>query len=216
MDYPKIHSVVVIDDEKDARDSMCDVIEGFSYKPVPLEGRFDSVFKLVDRAKTVAQAAVCDYNLSIGGFAGFTGAEVIDSLYRDQFPAVLVTRYNKAAITEMRPFRRRIPMMLSLDETDVIVNGFIRCIEEFNNKFDPSRKPWRTLASIEFIDEVSAYPMFDVILPGWNSNEIIKLPLILVPEEFRARIKPGTRFHAKVNIGAESQDDLYFDEFEFD
>jgi len=40
--------------------------------------------------------------------------------------------------------------------------------------------------------------------------------LSFLSADFRDRIRPGVRFHALVNKGAESQEELYFDKFEFD
>lgn len=58
--------------------------------------------------------------------------------------------------------------------------------------------------------------MFYVVLPGWYSSDKISLPLDLIPSDLRDKIKLGVRFHAQVNKGAENQEDLYFDNFEFD
>jgi hypothetical protein len=54
-----------------------------------------------------------------------------------------------------------------------------------------------------------------VVVPGWISDEAIKLPLELFPEDLRRHVKPDERFFAVINLGAETQEDLYFDSIEY-
>jgi hypothetical protein len=53
-----------------------------------------------------------------------------------------------------------------------------------------------------------------VVVPGWDVRTKVRLDLNNIPENIRNLIVPGKRFHAKVNIGAQSAHDLYFDEWE--
>jgi hypothetical protein len=99
---------------------------------------------------------------------------------------------------------------------DTIATGFECCIREFNGNFSPNRRPWRTLVRIEDVDTNMVPQMFFIVLPGWYSSDKIRLPLDLIPSNLQKNIKPGIRFHAQVNKGTENQDDLYFDNFEFD
>ena len=57
--------------------------------------------------------------------------------------------------------------------------------------------------------------LFYVAIPGWDSKEIIRLPLDLVPYRRRRLIEPGFRFFASVNKGAEQPEALFFTKFEF-
>jgi hypothetical protein len=118
----------------------------------------------------------------------------------------------------MRQYLRRIPVLIHTDDInpDSIAKGLENCIREFNNDFLPTRRPWRTMVRVEDVDENTVPKMFFAVLPGWHSSDKIRLPLDLIPSELHNKIKPGVRFHAQVNKGAENQDDLYFDNFQFD
>lgn len=74
-------------------------------------------------------------------------------------------------------------------------------------------KMWRTLVRVT----TRKPDWVAVVLPAWNSRvEDIFLPLSAFPEEVRAKLEPGYRFHAKVNIGEEDRYSLVFDDMEFD
>ena len=127
-------------------------------------------------------------------------------------PAVLCTAWEEAGVDEIRLFRRNIPCLLKPDELDP--ESFRRalelCIEEFEGHFRPSRYPSRTLVRVEDMDQDNAY----VVLPGWNPQEVIRLTLRAISPDVRAYVKVGARLHAHVNIGAERQEELYFDLWE--
>ena len=55
---------------------------------------------------------------------------------------------------------------------------------------------------------------FYVVVPGWDVRAKVRLDLDSLEEEIKCLVEPGKRFHAKVNIGAQSSRDLYFDEWE--
>lgn len=76
----------------------------------------------------------------------------------------------------------------------------------------PSERPWRTLIRVCDVDHADGF--FHVILPGWDSRAKVRLDLEEVPDEIRELVEPGKRFHAKVNIGAESKSDLHFEDWE--
>ena len=89
------------------------------------------------------------------------------------------------------------------------------CLNEFGNRFVASRRPWKTLLRIEDVDTSGAFRFAYVILPGWNSSEVVRLPLTLVPAKLRSHVRPGERLFASVNKGAEDQSELYFEDFEY-
>jgi len=83
---------------------------------------------------------------------------------------------------------------------------------DFSEHYSFSRKPWRTLIRIEKVDSERA--MAYIVIPGWNPNEIVSLPLVMFPEVQRKEVVAGARFFVKVNTGADHQDELYFSDFE--
>ena len=165
-----------------------------------------------------ADAVICDHKLTKGTYANFSGADAVAYFYKEKFPALLCTAYSKADLLSIRKNRQYIPVLIESDQVnpDNITKGFEICIKELKGVFSQVRKAWKVLVRVEEIYQDSKPEMFDVILPGWNSREIIRLPFEIVKREYRDRIKPETRFHAYVNKGAESQEDLYFKNFQFD
>ncbi len=211
-----ISSVAVLDDNEDSRETMSDELRHASFTPAPI-GRHDADKEsLIDTITGAANAAVCDHHLL--GYAPCSGAEAVSGLYEVEFPAVLVTAYFKADIDQIRPFRRGIPTLLTPDEAsedpDSIVRGFELCIREFREDFSPTRRPWRTMLRVDDVEEFHGVPMVYIVLPGWNSSEVIRFPRSMIPEELHSFVQPGERFFATVNKGAEDQLELYFENFE--
>lgn len=213
----EIQRVKIVDDDKSARESMALCVEDAEFKPALVDGPIADLTLFVASTLEEADAIVCDHRLRRNIYANFDGAEAVASFYQANFPAVLCTAWSKADIDSMRIYRRFIPSLIPSDKLnpETIIRGFELCIGEFNNHFTTDRKPWRTLLRIEDVDLDSKPQMLYVILPGWNSKEIIRLPLDLIPKNFHANLKPGIRFHALANKGADNQDDLYFYNFDF-
>jgi len=218
LDGNIITRVDIVDDKADVRKIMAmNVIEA-ELKPIVEDKALPPLEQFVREATDKSDAAICDYRLNPGRYAQFNGAEAVAMFYEMRWPALLCTTWGKADIDAMRVYRKKIPVLIRTDDLnpDTIAIGFEYCIREFKSDFSPGRRPWRTLVRIEDIDEQLSPPMFFVVLPGWYSSDKIRLPMDLIPLTLRGRIKPGVRFHAHVNKGAEDQDDLYFDDFEFD
>jgi hypothetical protein len=53
-----------------------------------------------------------------------------------------------------------------------------------------------------------------VVVPAWSSNEVVKLPPNLIPPDIFKKLGPGSRLHAKVNLGAVGNEELFFEEWE--
>ncbi len=114
----------------------------------------------------------------------------------------------------IRPYRRNIPMLIHGADagSDKIIEGLKMCINEFNNRFTSERKSHRTLVRVvEEIDRES--PVVYVIVPVWNTQEVVSLPLSIIPEELHKHVTTNSRFFAKVNIDAKAHDELYFTDF---
>ena len=135
-----------------------------------------------------------------------------DTLY---FPSLL-TAWTFADIDNIRPFRQHIPVLLSRGEAqpETITQGFKQCLSEFEQQYASNRKPWRTLVRIEEVHNNAKKSMVYVVIPGWDPDEMVRFPLVIFPQELRQMVVPGTRFLAKVNIGAANHDGLYFKDFE--
>lgn len=213
-----IARVEIVDDDPVARAAYAYPIEDMELVPVfPDRLRYTDLHEFVNLVQQRADAAICDYNLSVKNFANFYGSETVSALYERGFPAILCTRYGKAEVDSIRPFRRYIPCLLTPDNLDptTIEKGFRKCVEEIQGIFLPSRRPWRTLLYIEEYENVRGY--IYLIIPAWNPKEIISLRLDTLPIEIQQLMKQGqSHFHAKVNLGAENYEDLYFTDWEIE
>lgn len=218
FDGVRIESVAIVDDNEDARLSMHDELSDSAVEPRIVRGQyFEDAEKLVTAARDEADAAIFDHHLSTYNFARCSGAEAVAVSYDQQFPAVLITAYSNADIDGIRRFRRRVPALLTPEQADPdsIQRAFEVCVLEFKQHFLPSRKPMKTLVRVEDVDLEPKMPIVYAIVTAWNSEEVVRFPLDVMPERLRSRAIAGARFYAVVNIGAESQTDLYLEQFEF-
>ena len=70
------------------------------------------------------------------------------------------------------------------------------------------------LIRIEEVDaDVNAGFLYFVV-PSWSLNDVVSLKLSELPRPVLQAAVRGKRLHAQVNIGAESDVDLYFDAWE--
>jgi CheY-like chemotaxis protein len=211
-----IERVGVVDDNSDNRETISDDLRDLELDPQPFAGPFGSTEELVNSVMQGNHAVICDHHFT-RNYAPGSGAEAVAAWYQQHFPPVLVTAWSKAEIDHIRKFRRYIPVLLTPRDAnpDRIIKGFELCIGEFNNKFVPSRRPRKTLITIQDVDSTQTVPDVYIVLSGWNSGEVIRIPIDTIPPEYHSVVHPSERLYAFVNIGAETQEELYFDEFEY-
>jgi hypothetical protein len=212
----RIKRVEVVDDDARARAATVLTVADANLKPFPTAGPLPALNEFVRNAKHRSDAVVCDHRMR-GTYSSFDGAEAVAHLCRAKCPAVLCTRWSKADIDTMRRYLPDIPSLISTDDMnpETLIYGFQVCIREFKNDPIPSRKPWRTLINVESVNIDTIPKLFFVSIPGWDSKEIIRLPLDLVSPGKRPLIHEGFRFFAKVNKGTDRSETLFFSEFEF-
>lgn len=209
-----INKVLIVDDDQNLRQGYGYPIEDLGLEPVYETGPLRNLEESLKQMFGKADALVCDYHLRIKNFSQFNGDQLVASLNRERFPALLCTTYTDSDLTVMRSKRRYIPTLLKPATYNPVTirHGFERCIREGEGIFDPSRRPWRTLVRIAEVEEKGGY--FYVIVPGWNADEKIRVYLDDVPGGVRKLIQPSRRFHAQVNLGAEAPEEMYFSEWE--
>jgi hypothetical protein len=207
-----IERVVIVDDQPESRKSYGYTVENADFEPVPEEGPLGTLEQYFahHRIQDVADAALCDYQLSARAYASFTGAELVAIWYKSNFPAVLCTRWEKTQIERIRPLRRWIPVLIRPDElnVDTLVHGLEECIRELQGEFGASRRPWRTQVHFLTPDDEQAETFFAEI-PGWENREVIRVRLSDLPENVATLVKENFRCHAYANLGAETTEDLY-------
>ncbi len=206
--------VKIVDDDPAFRIVLSEIVKELNWQPIEEIGPLPSIEALYTRLKGEADYAIFDHNLRIkGSYAKFLGAEAVAYLYDKLFPAILCTTYYTADIDNMRKYIRKIPILITPDELqpDFLETAFKNCIDELNGKFLASRKAWRTLIRVEDVNLNTNPQLLIVVIPAWDAREKVRLPLEIIPNEKRENFsKPGVRFHAEVNIGAETSAELYF------
>jgi hypothetical protein len=86
---------------------------------------------------------------------------------------------------------------------------------DHGNETEKAMKPeltWRSLVRVTRIGDACFY----VVIPGWESNTEIRMKLDDVPNCIKTLVKPGKRFHARLNIQAKSAEELHFSDWEED
>jgi hypothetical protein len=211
-------SVAVIDDDRGAAEAMSEIVRDAGFDPFVVTGRrFEMVSDLVSHVQLNARAAVCDHRLRPRQLAAFDGAEAAVELMNVRIPSVLVTQYvDTDSHVSIRRWRRDIPVLLSRDDADSdrIKQGLDDCAREMMGEYLPGRRPWRTLIQVDGIDQESGEQVVEARVPAWNPLKVVRFPSSLLPHGLRAAIAPGTYLFAEVNIGAETEEELYFSEFE--
>jgi hypothetical protein len=209
-----ISRVVVIDDSPELRQQYEYPLEELGLDVVYEEGPLETVEKSIDLLRSKGDAIVCDYHLRKKNFSRENGDHLVALSNSTDLPALLCTTYTDSDITVMRSKRRFIPSLLKPATfiPELIVQGFERCVLEAKGKFEASRKPWRTLVRVADVDEAGKY--FYAVVPGWDTDQKLRVYLDDIPSECQRIVKLGHRFHAIVNVGANSPDELYFTNWE--
>lgn len=207
-----VSSVSIFDDQEDVRQSYQETVTDSGLKPIlepgPLPDDPESVAALMLRA----DAAIWDHHLRVKSYSSKNGAEWVAECTRANWPALLCTKWEGAAPDEIRRYRRFIPVLLNPSDLspDSLRTGLAICCDELAGRVRPTRRGWRTLVRVEDASEGMVY----VILPSWNANEVVALPLRDLPTDLRPLATEGRRFHTKVNLGAETQSELFFFDWE--
>ena len=210
-----IERILVVDDNAEARKGFGYPIEELEITPVLEEGPITNLKQFVEQVPHRAHAVLCDYRLKTDGtYSAFNGDEVVAACYRRGIPGLLCTQFTDVIVEMNRRLRRFIPSLLntSSPNPDDILTSLRACQEELAGSVHPAREPWRTLVRVNAGPTDAGY--CQVIVPAWNANQAIRLYLEHLPDMIRPRMTTGARLHAKVNIGADTFEDVYFDEWE--
>ncbi len=205
----EVSTVLVVDDEDDARRSYSWLIEDLDLHPRRVEAPDPpSAEAFADRIPDLADAVLCDHHLRKHNYAQFNGAELVSLLY-GRVPAVLCTRWEERDIDEIRPYLDRVPVLLRRTDEDSLRSGLESCAREYTEGRPPSRRPWKTQVHVQEVEGDTVY----VNLPGWTSLHVFGLPRAAFPPHIRAALTEDLRLYAEVNLGAEAPEDVYFREW---
>jgi len=202
----EVSSVLVVDDEEDARRSYSWLINDLDLDPRLVDAPHPpSLEAFADRIPGLADAVLCDHHLRTHNYAQFNGAELVSLLY-ERVPAVLCTRWEERDIDEIRPYLDRIPALLRRTDEESLRRGLESCAREFVEGRPPSRRPWRTQVHVQEVERDTVY----VNLPGWTSLHMFGLRHAAFPPHVRDALTEDLRLYAEVNLGAEAPEDVYF------
>jgi hypothetical protein len=217
------NSAAIINDDESYQDMWRMQVEEAGYHAyiVRRPGRaFVSIEELATEVERHARFAVFDHRLAPRDFAQFSGAAIVAALYDRRTTApLLVSGYEKQdADTSIRLHRQKVPVLLSSGEfrdPETIRTCFdISASEVWERQLPLTRRTLRTIVAIEYCTSESGIAVVDAFVPGWNTEDRVRFPVDLIGPSIRDRAKPGQRFFALVNTGAQRDEDLYFSDFE--
>lgn len=172
-----------------------------------------------------ANAVICDVQLNTHQPGiGYNGAQLMSAVIGDhRIPGVLNTGFKEDVGMCVRPHRRRIPVLVSRDETlepEVLVKGVEVCRAEIDHGRAPDRETHRGPLYIEKAGVVDDHVALDARVGGWSRKASIRFPADMLSIQYdvlaAAREIVGKVFFARVNIGAEHENDLFFEDPELE
>lgn len=217
-----IDRVCLIDDKAEVRKSYRYLVEDLALAANDVTGPIADLNSLIKTFNAQSDAVICDFNLTTANYAKQNGDWLVSHLYQKHIPAVLCTRWAGSGLPEEVRFKRRhIPVILRPNELDLdsIRIGFNLCTEEFSGKFSKVRKPWRTLIRIEAAEQNGPlHTRLAIVVPTWDPN--IGLSFVVPAKHtvlgaIAQRVMQGeiVRAFGQVNLGADSETDIYIDEW---
>ena len=208
----QIERALIVDDEPEARDAYEYVIEDMGIRPQQVTDRLrDDMRSFISSIETT-DVILCDFHLKKHSYAPCDGDQLMASCFLAGYPGVLCTTIPDAPIR--RDYLRYIPGVIRIGnlEPRELLQGWERCLLERDGCFEPARRPWRTLVRVDYVEPESRW--FYAVVSSWHVRTKVLIDYDALPIEFHNLVEPGRRFHAAVNTGAESAQDLFFDSWE--
>jgi hypothetical protein len=219
-------TVAVLDDDADQAKAVQFQLEDVGVEPFIVD--LDDVPTLelaVGLLKESAGAVVCDVQLNnLHQGMQFHGAQLVaDLVDSHDMPCVLITSFVPDVGMLIRPHRRRIPVLLmrdEIEEPEVLVEGFGRCRNEIDHGPEAERLTHRVPLFVERVGLAETGVALDARVGGWAHKMPMRFPATMLGEEYadqeRAAGLVGKVFFALVNLGAEREPDLFFEEPELE
>lgn len=202
--------VAVIDDDEDGRETIIDELGAYNYEGVAITGRYgNDIQRLLNEIEAKDPSfVICDHRLTAQQFASFNGLQVVEALIARKRPAMLLTTFQDPERVTLRQARSRIPVIRGRDGFRIDEVARLRDIvrQEIDHKPVPSRRPHRVLLRVEAVNLHD----IDVVVPSWRRDHAIAVPKSLLGAAVRQNVQVGDYLLGDVNIGANSEDELYF------
>jgi CheY-like chemotaxis protein len=220
--WPDIGTVAVLDDDTDQAKVVEMQLQDIGIETIIADlAEVSKLDQAIDWIAENANAVICDVQLNHqqGGIC-YDGAELMSAVIGDhRIPGVLTTGFKDDVGMLVRPHRRRIPVLVSRDETvepEVLVRGVEICRAEIAHGRAPDRETHRVPLHIEKTGVVDYRVALDARVGGWSRKASIRFPADMLGEQYKtidaAREIVGRVFFARVNLGAEHETDLFFED----
>ncbi|MDQ1294100.1 MAG: hypothetical protein QG608_1983 [Actinomycetota bacterium] len=212
-------SVAVIDDVREDAELTADLIGEAGFEPKIICPPPSSIEVLLEEIRKNTRAVICDHRLTGRANVRYHGAEVVAKSNEAHVPAVLITTYADVDTYSIRLWRSRIPRLLRRgrhSDPDAMTSALLQAEKEQVGEFEPDRVGYRTVVRVANVRTREGLSVAEVIISAWNPAEAVEIPTELITRDvdLAERRLPDMRFMAKVNIYAESPDELYFESFE--
>jgi hypothetical protein len=207
----QIDRVCIVDDDDTARDSYRDSLYDSPFETFSPDSNISDPSIFFEGLRST-DAVLTDHQLKKKSYFPLNGAELVASCFSRHIPSILITRYDKVQMAEIRRFRRKIPVLINPADFDVdeLPKKLEICINEFKGNLRTERKLHRTLARMDSFDEMYLY----FIIPAWDPSEMISIERSELPSEINKIVREDNRLFVEANIGAEDKDDLFFENWE--
>ena len=183
-----------------------------------------TIERAIDWVGSNTQALICDVQLNHQHSGiDYNGAALMSSVIdKCNIPGVLTTGFKDDVGMLVRPYRHRVPVLVSRDETeepDVLIAGVDVCREEIAHGRAPNRETHRVPLYVEKASLADGVAL-DARVGGWSRKASIRFPASMLGEKYDdmtvATGIVGRVFFARVNLGAEHENDLFFEDPEPD
>ncbi len=220
--WPDIGTVAVLDDDADQAKVVKLQLQDVGVETVIASlDQVPTLERAIDWIASNAQAVICDVQLNhLHSGVDYNGAQLMSAVIGDhKIPGVLTTGFKDDVGMWVRPHRRRIPVLVSRDETEepeVLVNGVETCRAEIVHGRAPDRETHRVPLYVEKTGITNDRVALDARVGGWSRKASIRFPADMLGERYNtieaARAIVGQVFFARVNLGAGHETDLFFED----
>jgi CheY-like chemotaxis protein len=205
--------VTVIDDDDDGRDELMDVLQDLQFEPLAVTGQFDDrMDELIAEIEAQDPSfVICDHRLQPKQMAQFYGVALVKELITRRRPAMLLTMYGSSHRLELRQSRFNVPVIVGRDmfRPELLGDYFDICRREIEHDPVDERKPHRSLIRIDTVSN-NETSQFDAVIPSWRAEHAVPIPIECIAMSLRGKIFNGIYLLGDVNIGAKTEDDLFF------
>jgi hypothetical protein len=203
-----------VDDDDQGRDDLMDELRDYDIEPFTVAGPYgQEIDRMVaDIERQAPSFVICDHRLQPAGLASFFGADVVRRLVERNIPAMLLTMYQSTDRLDLRASRYALPVVMGRDEFRIarVQDYFDICRREILATPVDTRRPHRVLIRVDDIPGGAVAERIDAVIPSWSPDHAVPVPISCIDPAILGNVRKGVYLLGEVNIGAESEDELYF------